>query len=108
MRKFNRSIWGGSRIAKLLKLDRVGAAYGASPVLSEIRLEIKSGEALALLGRNGVGKTTLLRTIAGLHTATAGSIDFDGNDVTALSAHDRARCASTRCGAARTGRQQPL
>jgi urea transport system ATP-binding protein len=91
MRKFNRSIWGGSRRLKLLKLDRVGAAYGASPVLSEIRLEIKSGEALALLGRNGVGKTTLLRTIAGLHTATAGNIDFDGKDVTALSAHERAR-----------------
>ncbi|MGA2409529.1 MAG: ATP-binding cassette domain-containing protein [Candidatus Binataceae bacterium] len=75
----------------MLKLDRVGASYGASPVLSEIRLEIKSGEAIALLGRNGVGKTTLLRTIAGLHPATTGSIGFDGSDVTGLSAFQRAR-----------------
>jgi urea transport system ATP-binding protein len=75
----------------LLKLERVGAAYGASPILTEIRLEIKSGEAMALLGRNGVGKTTLLRTIAGLHRATDGSINFDGQDVTALSAFERAR-----------------
>jgi urea transport system ATP-binding protein len=75
----------------LLKLDGVGAAYGASPVVNEIRLEVKSGEAIALLGRNGVGKTTLLRTIAGLHKTTTGTINFDGMDVTLLSAHARAR-----------------
>jgi urea transport system ATP-binding protein len=75
----------------LLKLDCVGAAYGTSPVVSEIRLEVNSGEAIALLGRNGVGKTTLLRTIAGLHKTTTGTINFDGKDVTSLSAHERAR-----------------
>ena len=54
----------------MLKLERVGAAYGSSPVLSEIGWKSGPGEAVALLGRNGVGKTTLLRTIAGLHRTT--------------------------------------
>jgi urea transport system ATP-binding protein len=91
MPRFSQFTLGESRRRKLLKLDCVGAAYGASPVVSEIRLEVKSGEAVALLGRNGVGKTTLLRTIAGLHKTTTGSINFDGQDVTLLSAHERAR-----------------
>ncbi|HTT74773.1 MAG TPA: urea ABC transporter ATP-binding subunit UrtE [Candidatus Binataceae bacterium] len=75
----------------MLKLESVGAAYGASPILNEIRLEINSGDAMALLGRNGVGKTTLLRTIAGLHPAATGIINFDGKDVTSLGAYERAR-----------------
>lgn len=75
----------------MLKLEQVSAKYGASPVLSEVDLEIQAGEALALLGRNGVGKTTLLRTIAGLHMASAGSIAFDENNVTRMTAHERAR-----------------
>ena len=87
-----RYILAAPRSPRLLKLERVGAAYGASPILSEIRLEVKSGEAMALLGRNGVGKTTLLRTIAGLHPAsTEGKLIFAGEDVTALPAHARAR-----------------
>jgi urea transport system ATP-binding protein len=91
MPRFSQFTLAGSRRPKLLKLDCVGAAYGASPVVSEIWLEVKSGEAIALLGRNGVGKTTLLRTIAGLHKTTTGTINFDGKDVTSLSAHERAR-----------------
>ena len=83
--------WAGRGSARLLKLEDVGAAYGASPVLTGIRLEIDQARPVALLGRNGVGKTTLLRTIAGLHRASGGNINFAGEDVTALSAYERAR-----------------
>jgi len=75
----------------MLKLDGIGAAYGMSPVLSGVRLDVVSGEAVTLLGRNGVGKSTLLRTIAGLHPASDGKLLFDGEEITALSAHERAR-----------------
>jgi urea transport system ATP-binding protein len=75
----------------VLTLEGIGAAYGISPVLSEVGLEIGAGEAVTLLGRNGVGKTTLLRTIAGLHRITAGRLIFDGEEITALAAYKRAR-----------------
>jgi urea transport system ATP-binding protein len=60
-------------------------------VLSGIELTVGSGEAVALLGRNGVGKTTLLRTIVGLHPANSGSITFDDTSVAKLPAYRRAR-----------------
>jgi urea transport system ATP-binding protein len=75
----------------LLALDGVGAAYGLSPVLNDIAMEIAPGEAVALLGRNGVGKTTLLRTITGLHRANAGRISFADTAVVAFPAFRRAR-----------------
>jgi urea transport system ATP-binding protein len=76
----------------LLTLEKIGASYGMSPVLTAVDLEIGAGEAITLLGRNGVGKTTLLRTIAGLHQISAGRLTFEGNDVTAMPAYQRARC----------------
>jgi urea transport system ATP-binding protein len=75
----------------LLTLEEVGASYGLSPVLTGIRIEIGAGEAVALLGRNGVGKTTLLRTIAGLHPVSSGNIIFAGEQVAGLPAYARAR-----------------
>lgn len=75
----------------MLILEDVGATYGISPVLTGIRIEIGAGEAVTLLGRNGVGKTTLLRTIAGLHSVSTGNIIFEGERVTAMPAHARAR-----------------
>lgn len=75
----------------MLKLDRIGAFYGMSPVLREIEMEVLAGEAIALLGRNGAGKTTLLRTIAGLHQIKGGTLFFKDQDVTRLTAHERAR-----------------
>src|SRR5580658_10903886 len=75
----------------MLALDGVGAAYGLSQVLTGIALSVGAGEAVALLGRNGVGKTTLLRTIVGLHPANAGSLQFDDLDLGRLPAYRRAR-----------------
>jgi len=75
----------------LLKLDKVCACYGQSQVLSNVDLEIPVGAAVALIGRNGVGKSTLLRTIIGTHKLSGGSIQFHGEDVSGLEAHQRAR-----------------
>jgi urea transport system ATP-binding protein len=75
----------------MLALENIGAAYGMSQVLSGIALTVGAGEAVALLGRNGVGKTTLLRTIVGLHSANAGSIALDDSNVVKLPAFRRAR-----------------
>jgi urea transport system ATP-binding protein len=78
-------------MTELLELRMVGAAYGQAGVLSGIDLDIKPGTATAIIGRNGVGKTTLLRTIMGLVRQTGGQIVLDGQDVSALGPHQRAR-----------------
>ncbi len=75
----------------MLTLERVTAAYGMSPVLYDIDLRAETAKTTSLLGRNGVGKTTLLRTIVGLHPVVAGKITFNGEDVTRIPAFERAR-----------------
>jgi urea transport system ATP-binding protein len=75
----------------LLALEGVGAAYGMSQVLSDVALTVGAGEAVALLGRNGVGKTTLLRTIVGLHAANNGRIGFEDEQIAGLPPFRRAR-----------------
>lgn len=72
-----------------LQLDALGKSFGHHVALAAIDLDIRSGEMIALLGPSGCGKTTLLRTIAGLETATTGTIFFDGNDVTDLEIQKR-------------------
>jgi urea transport system ATP-binding protein len=75
----------------LLNLEAVSSAYGQSKVLWDIDMAIEDGGAVALIGRNGVGKSTLLNTIAGVQKLTGGKIMFDGADVSAAPAHGRAR-----------------
>lgn len=75
----------------MLKLTAVSASYGKSRVLDAIHLSVGAGESVSLLGRNGVGKTTLLRTIVGHHTVASGSIAFLDEDVTSQPAYRRAR-----------------
>lgn len=72
----------------MLKLEDIHAGYGATTILHSISLDVGSGEVVTIVGGNGAGKTTVLRTIAGLIRPTAGRIVFDGEDVTRLSAHD--------------------
>lgn len=67
------------------------SGYGGKPVLQGIDLEVGKGEIVAVIGRNGVGKSTLMRALMGLLPATAGQILIDDRDVTQLSAHKRAR-----------------
>jgi branched-chain amino acid transport system ATP-binding protein len=75
----------------LLDVRGVCAGYGRSPVLFDVDLRLAPGEIVGLLGRNGMGKTTLVRTVMGLIRATAGSVAFDGQVVTGWPAHRIAR-----------------
>ena len=75
----------------LLALDGITVGYGDGTVLSEVSLELAPGGAACLLGRNGVGKTTLIKTIMGLLKPRAGRIVLDGHEVTASAPHERAR-----------------
>ena len=71
----------------MLKLENVVAGYGKSRVLQGVDLEVAPGEAVGLLGRNGVGKTTTLRTIMGLTPPSEGAIAFDGERIDRLPGH---------------------
>ena len=62
----------------MLAVRSLQSAYGASQVLFDVSLEVGAGEVVTLLGRNGMGKTTTIRTIMGLMPATGGSVAFDG------------------------------
>ena len=75
----------------MLEAKGLCAGYGAIPVLYDVALSVRSGEAIGILGHNGMGKTTLLRTLIGALPATAGAIHFDGDDVTTLPPHARAK-----------------
>lgn len=70
---------------ELLSVDNIEASYGKSKVLRGVSLAVNEGEVVALLGRNGVGKTTTLRTIAGVIQPAAGEIRYDGEDITGWS-----------------------
>jgi len=75
---------GGNPLLEILDLQ---AGYGKSQVLKGLSLTVRSGEIVALVGANGAGKTTILRSILGFTTRTAGSIWFKGEEITHLSAH---------------------
>ncbi len=74
----------------MLKLENVSSYYGESLAVKEINLEISEGSFHGILGKNGMGKTTLLKTIMGLMSKTEGSIHLDGNDISNLKTNNRA------------------
>ena len=74
-----------------LALDAVTSGHGGIPIVREVSLEVGTGEIVAIVGRNGVGKTTLIDTVAGLLPVMSGGIVFRGRDVTHADARDRAR-----------------
>ena len=74
-----------------LELDRVSAGYGPFQSLFDVSLSVASGEAVALLGANGVGKTTVARVATGLVAPTRGTVTIDGTDMTGAAAHRFAR-----------------
>jgi branched-chain amino acid transport system ATP-binding protein len=75
----------------MLVVKDLRAGYGAIPVLHGISLQMAKGESLGILGHNGMGKTTLLRCLMGALRSTAGSITFDGQEVTRMAPHARAQ-----------------
>ncbi len=78
-------------MSALLQLTSVEADIGGSRILRGVNLEVHSGELVALMGRNGVGKTTTLRSITGLRSIRAGSITLDGKRIDKLPPDARAR-----------------
>jgi branched-chain amino acid transport system ATP-binding protein len=78
-------------MAELLRVEALSAGYGEARVIQGIDFALEDGRSLALLGRNGVGKTTLIDSIVGVTTRFAGKIWLGGADVTRLSPHARAR-----------------
>jgi urea transport system ATP-binding protein len=75
----------------MLTVSGLNQYYGGSHTLRDIAFDVPSGAVTAVLGRNGVGKSTLLKCLAGLLAVRSGAIQFDGVDVTALPPHARAR-----------------
>jgi branched-chain amino acid transport system ATP-binding protein len=77
-------------MTELLKLDNVTAGYGDTVALEAASFVLDEGQSLAVLGRNGVGKTTLLRTIVGLTTRHGGTLQWRGEPIASLPPHARA------------------
>ncbi len=75
----------------LLSVQKVAASYGSAPALFDVSFEIGAGEVLALMGRNGMGKSTTVKTICRLLPTTSGTLVFDGQDINRLPAHKAAR-----------------
>jgi branched-chain amino acid transport system ATP-binding protein len=77
-------------MSELLAIERLTAGYGEATVLSQVSLKVGEGESLALLGRNGMGKTTLLNSIVGVTRRLDGSIRLKGKDISRLRPDQRA------------------
>ncbi|MFI6510234.1 urea ABC transporter ATP-binding subunit UrtE [Streptosporangium sp. NPDC050855] len=75
----------------MLSVRELDAGYGRARVLFGVSLEVEPGQLMCVMGRNGVGKTTLLNTVTGVLPATAGTVVLDGRDVTRLPPHERVR-----------------
>lgn len=75
----------------ILELDDVTAAYDTTPILRDVDLAIDEGEIVGVMGKNGVGKSTLMKTVIGLLEPTSGTITYDGRDIATDSADERAR-----------------
>src|SRR5215475_9468396 len=89
-------------MGELLRLEGVETAYGRSRVLHGVSLMVAAGEMVTLMGRNGMGKTTTVRSIMGLTRAGAGSIRFGGREIRGLPAY---RVAQLGIGLVPEGRQ---
>ena len=75
----------------MLDVRSIDLHYGAAQVLRGVSLVAEPGKVTCVLGRNGVGKTSLLRALVGQHPISKGTIEFDGNDITRLRPYERAR-----------------
>jgi branched-chain amino acid transport system ATP-binding protein len=75
----------------ILDVDGLHAAYGRIPILNGISFHVGEGETVGILGHNGMGKTTLLKTLVGQLPATQGRVRFDGADISRLPSYRRAR-----------------
>jgi ABC-type uncharacterized transport system ATPase subunit len=92
---------------QLSEVEQLNQYYGGSHILRDVAFEVPDGQVTVLLGRNGVGKTTLLKTLMGLVPAAAAAVDpFDGRDITRL-ARLPSRCAPASATCRRAARSFP-
>ena len=77
--------------APLIETRQLTAGYGRVRIVHRVSLSVHEGEVLAVIGRNGVGKTTLIKSLLGILPAAGGSVHFEGDDITKASPHQRAR-----------------
>ena len=77
-------------MTNVLSVEKLNQMYGESHILWDMNLQIPKGSCTCLMGRNGVGKTTLLKTIMGLLSSSSGMINFDGTDISGFSPEKRA------------------
>ena len=75
----------------MLKVDNISLYYGAAQALRGVSLTAEPGKVTCVLGRNGVGKTSLLRAMVGQYPIAGGSIELEGNDISGLKPYERAR-----------------
>jgi len=75
----------------MLEVRGLSAYYGQAQALRDVEFEVRQGELITLVGRNGAGKSTTLRCLMGLHRQMTGTVTLDGRDLTALPPHARAR-----------------
>jgi urea transport system ATP-binding protein len=75
----------------MMNIKDYEVSYGQSEILHGINIDVKPGEIVAVTGRNGMGKTTLMKSIMGITPCKAGSIIFDGEDITNLPTHERVK-----------------
>src|SRR5881392_667859 len=75
----------------MLRVDNISLYYGAAQALRGVSIKAEPGKVTCVLGRNGVGKTSLLRAMVGQYPIASGSITFDGIDISALKPYERAR-----------------
>ena len=84
-------------MAELLRVEKLSAGYGEARVISNLDLSLEDGKSLALLGRNGVGKTTTLKSILGIVDRRSGSVRFEGRETIAMPSDAIARAGVAFC-----------
>lgn len=72
-------------------MDEVDASYGQAPILNEVSLSVADEEIVGIIGRNGVGKTTLIKTVIGILSTEAGNVYYQGENINSLTADERAQ-----------------
>ena len=77
-------------LTPMLTMSGLRSGYGGKPVLQGVELTVEQGTIAAVIGRNGVGKSTLMKTLIGLLPAMDGTVTFEGRDISGLKPHQRA------------------
>jgi len=75
----------------MLTCQNLTVGYGSTPILRDVDLRVDEGEVVGVIGKNGVGKTTLMKALVGLLEPSTGTVEYDGTDITEWTANERAR-----------------